>query len=292
MSDTASVIAAALGAAGDTSAITDVARVGGGMISRAARITTGRGSYLLKWLDGALPGVFAAEAQGLGLLAECGAVRIPTVLAHHNGENGETSFLLLEWLDTGAPTAQMWATLGERLAHLHSRTGPAYGLDHDNYIGTTPQQNAQNDDWLAFFRDQRLGPQIALAERNGLLPTGRAKQLDQLLGRLDRWLGEHQPAASLLHGDLWQGNVLCLAGGQPALIDPAVYHGDRETDLAYSALFQGFPSRFYSAYHAAWPLPDGWRERVPIYNLYHLLNHLNIFGETYGPHVDAVLRRM
>jgi fructosamine-3-kinase len=185
----------------------------------------------------------------------------------------------------------VFEALGRQLAMLHRATAPAYGLDHDNYLGIMPQLNSWMESWAAFFRERRLRVQVELARRKGHLSGQRARRMERLLDQLDTWLGGHTPPSSLLHGDLWGGNVLAGPGGAPALIDPAVSYGDREAELAYTALFGGFPAAFYRAYDEAWPLPDGWQERRDLYNLYHLVNHLNHFGERYGEAVDVVLRQ-
>jgi protein-ribulosamine 3-kinase len=312
----------ALRLAGDMSSLRGWAPVGGGMISQAARITSERGEYLLKWGGRGLRRFFEVEARGLALLAAAGAVRVPKVLAwhdptpttddqppttdyqEHRTENpsttkyglqaaDETGFILLEWLPTppNADRVVAFEALGRQLAALHRATAPAYGLDHDNYLGIVSQPNGWMGSWAAFFCDRRLRPQGELAGRNGHLSGERALRLGRLLDRVDTWLGGHTPPPALLHGDLWSGNVLLGPGGAPALIDPAVSYADRETELAYTALFGGFPETFYRAYDETWPLPDGWQERRMLYNLYHLLNHLNHFGERYGEAVDAVLRR-
>jgi fructosamine-3-kinase len=145
--------------------------------------------------------------------------------------------------------------------------------------------------WRTFFRERRLGFQAELARRHGLLAGERARRLERLMERLDSWIDDGIVQPALLHGDLWGGNFIVGLGGLPALIDPAVCYGDREADLAFTTLFGGFPERFYRAYYEAWPLPAGWQERRDLYNLYHLLNHLNLFGESYGGAVDATLRR-
>jgi fructosamine-3-kinase len=176
------------------------------------------------------------------------------------------------------------------LAAQHRVLSPSFGLDDDNFIGANPQPNQRSDNWLTFFREQRLGFQMELARRNNLLPAQRARRLETLLNRLGDWLPA-QPPASLLHGDLWGGNWLATASGEPALIDPAVYYGHREADLAFTELFGGFPAAFYTAYKAAWPPDPGYKERKDLYNLYHLLNHLNLFGEGYGGSVDSILQQ-
>jgi fructosamine-3-kinase len=309
--------AKALRLAGDTTQLHAQTPVGGGSIGQAFRLRTERGDYLLK-LDGrGLPGFAAAEARGLALLAATRAVRVPAVLAYHDAESTAderppaslgntprpvagrgssgvgTSFILLEWLAAPPQTDQaaVAEVLGSQLAALHRATAPAYGLDHDNYIGATPQPNGWMPSWLAFFRERRLGFQAQLARQNGHLRGERAQRMEHLLDRLGEWIDDHTTQPALLHGDLWGGNFIVGPGGAPALVDPAAYHGDREADLAMTRLFGGFPASFYRAYESAWPLPAGWQDRVDLYNLYHLLNHLNLFGEGYGAQVDAVLRR-
>jgi fructosamine-3-kinase len=308
-------IAEALRLAGDTTPLREQAPVGGGMISQVRRLRTDRGEYLLKTGDHGRRGFFTAEARGLKLLASAGAVRVPDVLAFRDAESeagdlrletcrspqasslkppaARKGFILLEWLAAPphADRERAAAVLGHQLAALHRATAPAFGLDHDNYLGTSPQPNGWMGSWLAFFRERRLGIQAELARRHGLLPSQRAKRLERLMGRLDTWIDDRAVQPSLMHGDLWGGNFILGPWGGPALIDPAVSYGDRETELGYTALFGGFPEAFYQAYDEAWPLPAGWLERRDLYNLYHLLNHLNLFGEGYGAQVDAVLRR-
>lgn len=305
------IIAQALRQAGDDTPIRERAAVGGGSINQALRLRTARGEYLLKIGGRGLPGFFAAEARGLALLAGTGTVRVPAVLAYgeprtENQEPrtisspdigsqlsvlGSEGYILLEWLAAPphANRARASEQLGAGLAELHRTLAAVYGLDQDNYIGATLQPNGVMDRWLMFFRDRRLGYQAELARRNGRMTGQRAQHMDQLLGRLGEWIDDRAVQPALLHGDLWGGNFIVGPGGAPALIDPAVYYGDREADLAMTRLFGGFPAGFYQAYAAAWPLAAGWRERVDLYNLYHLLNHLNLFGEGYGTQVDATL---
>lgn len=317
MSEADDLIRAALRLAGDDSSIRQRAGVGGGSISQALRLRTGRGDYLIKLGGRGRPGFFAAEARGLGLLAGTGAVRVPAVLGFRDAElttddrpptTGtdadrsvlgrrssavDASYILLEWLEPppAADRSKAGAALGTSLAALHRASADAYGLDHDNYIGATHQPNGWRDSWAAFFGEQRLGFQASLARQNGLLPPERAGRIERLVERLDRWIDDRATQPSLLHGDLWGGNFIVGPGGAPALIDPAAYYGDREADLAMTRLFGGFPASFYQAYAAAWPLPAGWQERVELYNLYHLLNHLNLFGGSYAAEVDATLAR-
>lgn len=271
--------------------LVDTTPVGGGSISNSVRgrLADGR-VVLVKWNSGALPGLFRTERRGLELLRATETLRVPTVLAQAETSRDEPAFIVLEWLGQGTSTSSVAEALGRGLAALHRVTATSYGLDHDNYIGANPQPNRQSGDWVTFFGEQRLGFQMELARRNGHLTSTRARWLEKLLVRLDNWL-PRQPPASLLHGDLWGGNWLTTGSGEPALIDPAVYYGHREAELAFTELFGGFPAAFYRAYQEVWPLEAGFEERREIYNLYHLLNHLNLFGEGYGSGVDSILRR-
>ena len=259
----------------------------GGDINTAARIETDRAAYFVKWNLRPQPRMFEVEAHGLRLLASVRAMRVPQVIAVID----QPPALVLEWIEPGSGKAAAAEELGRRLAQQHRSLGPAYGLDHDNYIGANPQTNALTDTWLDFFRQQRLGAQTELARSRGHLTPDRSQRLDRLMDQLDHWIDPAITSPSLLHGDLWGGNYLVDTNGQPVLIDPAVYYGDREAEIAFTELFGGFSPRFYAAYNEAWPLDRGYTERRDLYNLYHLLNHLNLFGEGYGGSVDAILRR-
>jgi len=214
----------------------------------------------------------SAEAEVDGLRALGAVVRVPRILEHG------ADFILLEQLDL--KRSGDWSALARMLAALHRTTGPRFGWHTDNYIGATPQINSWRDDWSVFFKECRLAPQLALAKKNGYAV--------EIHGPL-KVLEGHKPKPSLLHGDLWAGNAGFIKEG-PVLFDPAVYYGDREADLAMTELFGGFPREFYEAYDEAWPLDDGYEQRKPMYNLYHLLNHLNLFGGGYLGQVEATLR--
>ncbi|WP_029215088.1 fructosamine kinase family protein [Kallotenue papyrolyticum] len=237
------------------------------------------------------PTPLEAEARGLHLLAATGVLRVPAVIGHLVVPQGE--LLISEWIETDARGNQQAAAerLGAELAALHRHSAPCYGLDHHNYCGATPQRNTPYRSWLAFWRDERLAFQRDLALQRGLLPPQRQRRLERLMERLDLWIADALTQPALLHGDLWSGNWLIDTQGRPVLIDPAVSYGDREAELALCDLFGGFPETFWRAYAECWPLPAGAAERRPLYQLYHLLNHLNLFGESYGAQVDAVLRR-
>jgi protein-ribulosamine 3-kinase len=249
-------------------------RVGGGCIHRCYAVRIDGAARFLKVNEASYADAFAAEADGLCALRAAG-LAAPEALAH--GVCGDEGFLLLEHLDLDGPVD--FAALGRSLAEAHRRPGARFGWQRDNYIGATPQHNGWSDDWAAFWRERRLQPQLALAEVNGVhLETNG----------LDELLKGHQPQASLLHGDLWSGNVGFTPAG-PVVFDPAVYYGDREADLAMSELFGGFPPAFYAAYNDAFPLDGGYVKRKHLYNLYHLLNHLNLFGGGYLGQVEATL---
>jgi fructosamine-3-kinase len=266
--------------------IRSIMPVGGGDINEAARVETPDARYFVKWNFRPRPRMFEAEARGLNLLAAAQALRIPRVVAVIK----QPAALILEWIDLGTNKAAAAEALGRGLAQQHRSTAPTYGLDHDNYIGSTPQQNTPARSWIEFYRDRRLGAQRDLAQRNGYLTLDRAVGLNRVMDRLDEWIDADKTVPSLLHGDLWGGNYLIDAQGQPVLIDPAVYYGDREAEIAFTELFGGFGAQFYAAYDEAWPLDRGYADRRDLYNLYHLLNHLNLFGEGYGGSVDAILR--
>jgi fructosamine-3-kinase len=267
--------------------IRSITSVGGGDINEAARVETAIGRYFVKWNSRPRPRMFQAEARGLNLLAAANALRIPRVIAAID----QPAALVLEWIDLGSNKSAAAEALGRGLAQQHRSVAELYGLDHDNYIGSTPQRNTQARSWIEFYRDQRLGAQRDLAQHNGYLTPDRARRLDQVLAHLEQWIDDAAIVPSLLHGDLWGGNYLIDAQGNPVLIDPAVYYGDREAEIAFTELFGGFGARFYAAYNEAWPLDRGYAERRDLYNLYHLLNHLNLFGEGYGGSVDAILRQ-
>jgi len=260
--------------------------VSGGDINAAWHVETASGQHcFIKWNPRPLPHLFEVEAHGLQLLAHTQALRVPRVLAVID----QPPALVLEWIEPGANRSAAEA-LGRGLAQQHRSIGTVFGLDHDNYIGATPQINTPAASWLEFFRVRRLGEQAKLAQARGHLPPDRARRLDRVLANLDRWINP-MVTPSLLHGDLWGGNYLIDTSGQPVLIDPAVYYGDREAEIAFTELFGGFGARFYAAYNEAWPLDHNYAERRDLYNLYHLLNHLNLFGEGYGSAVDAILWR-
>jgi len=262
--------------------------VSGGSINQSYRLDGRDGtSYFVKLNDAPHHAAFVAEAIGLAAIAATDTLRVPTLLDH--GSAGQQSFLVLEHLDLHSSGDAK--TLGTRLAALHRHTAPQFGFSQDNLIGTTEQPNTWTDDWITFWREQRLGFQLELAAKNGY--GGEIRQLgERLLGELPAFFEGYTPQPSLLHGDLWSGNHAYLADGTPVIFDPAAYYGDRECDLAMSELFGGFPADFYTAYHAAWPLDAGYAKRRDLYNLYHLLNHANLFGGGYVRQAEGLMKRL
>jgi fructosamine-3-kinase len=264
-------------------------RVAGGSINRCYRWPSGAGPVFVKVAASAAAPMLEAEAAGLAELAGAQAVRVPRVLAC--GRTDAASFLALEWLAAGAASEASEERLGARLAAQHAVTAPQHGWWRDNTIGSTPQANGTLASWAEFFRERRLRPQLTLAVANGLgsLLAGPG---ERLLAGVEALLGTHRPPASLLHGDLWGGNWFATADGEPAIFDPAVYYGDRETDVAMTQLFGGFGPRFYQAYAASAPLPPGAELRCELYNLYHVLNHANLFGASYAMSARATMERL
>lgn len=288
----AGAISQTLETAGDPSAIRSVRRVAGGDINAAACVETGQSAYFIKWNPEPLPNLFEVEARGLELLAAPGAIRVPAVFGYGESQNGRPAFIVLEWIEQGnAGRSVVGETLGRQLAQLHRETAPHFGLDHDNYIGALPQPNGPLDSWVDFYRERRLGFQRELAREKGLMPRERDRRLGQVMDQLDRWIDDDDVRPSLLHGDLWGSNYLVDARSRPVLIDPAVYYGHREIELAFTELFGGFPAGFYAAYDEAYPLAPDYEERRPLYQLYHLLTHLNLFGASYAGSVDRILQR-
>lgn len=276
---------------GDDSPITRLTPIGGGDINLAAQVVTQRQTYCVKWHNSPPAGFFESEARGLARLAEAACIRVPRVIGWGAVPDATTAYLILEWIERVGKSDRSAEKLGRKLACQHLAKQPHYGLDHDNFIGRLPQPNHVSDSWLEFYRTQRLGVQRDLAMQQGRLPAHRAHLLDRLIETLDEWIDECSCQASLLHGDLWGGNWMTTTGDEPVIFDPAVYAGCREADLAMTTLFGRFPQDFYDAYREVFPFKAGYEERQPLYHLYSLLCHLNLFGEGYGSAIDDILRR-
>ncbi len=251
--------------------------IGGGCINTTQRLRDGERSFFLKLNSASLIAMFEAEADGLQALAASDTLRVPRPICH--GVASGQAYLVLEYIEMGHAGGSSAALAGRQLAQMHRCSDARFGWIRDNTIGSTPQQNAPHHDWIHFWRAQRLGFQLQLAEQNGY---GRVLQpLGERLLEQFPVLIEHAPVPSLLHGDLWGGNLAYDQAGNPVIFDPAVYYGDREADLAMTELFGGFSRDFYAAYQEAWPLDPGYPVRKRLYNLYHILNHLNMFGGGY-----------
>lgn len=288
-----STVESALRTYGDPGPLQPPHPVSGGDIGQSFRLETPAGRYFLKFRTEAPAGIFTAERDGLERLARNSrSVQIPEVIAHEGPEKTGTGWILMEWIEPSSIQPHgMAETLGRGLAELHQHTSSVYGLERNNFIGLLPQPNRQREKWADFYRDCRLLPQMEIAGKRNRLPPDRNRLLNRLLDRLDNWLDDSTISPSLLHGDLWGGNWMVGPGGAPYLIDPAVYYGHREVDLAFTELFGGFPNRFYDAYREAFPLKTDYQDRKPLYQLYYLLVHLNHFGESYGSSVDRILKR-
>jgi len=274
-------------ATGVTAGLDQHGSVGGGCINQAARIRYGDTSYFVKLNSASGHDMFAAEAQGLGELSRCKALKIPAPVCV--GSDNQSAWLVMEDLALGGHGSAV--ALGEGLASMHRITRDRYGWDIDNTIGSTLQENAWADNWIDFWRERRLGFQLELAGRHGA-GSGLMSKGELLLEDFPALFDGHIPEASLLHGDLWSGNQAYTVTGEPAIYDPAVYYGDREADIAMTELFGGFGRDFYNAYNNAWPMDTGYAVRKTLYNLYHILNHYNMFGGGYGSQAQRMIESL
>ena len=263
--------------------------IGGGSINTAFMLEGADARYFVKLNSATRLAMFEAEAEGLRELTQARTVRVPEPVCC--GVTDSQAYLVMEHIALGSGTTHTAEVLGQQLAALHRITRAFHGWEHDNTIGSTPQINTPSSDWVAFWDRQRLGYQLELAAQQGY--GGRLQQQgERLRAHLPQLLADHAPAPSLLHGDLWSGNAAADAKGAPVIFDPAVYYGDRETDIAMTELFGGFSTRFYQAYDEAYPLPTDYPLRKTLYNLYHVLNHLNLFGGGYLAQAEQMLDRL
>lgn len=287
-------------ATGRTARIEGRRGVGGGCIHDSGLVELDDGRrFFVKSNAAPLPRIFELEREGLEALRATETLRVPEVLGVGGGQGGVPAFLVLEAIETGTPASGFMEGFGRGLAFLHSvpatAAGPegrTFGFGNDNYLGATPQPNGWCHGWVDFWHRHRLGHQLELARSQGRSTHQLDHLGDRLMERLEGLIGEPDEPAALLHGDLWGGNYLVDGRGQPVLVDPAAYYGRREADLAMTRLFGGFDSRFYAAYHEVWPLAPGSEERLAVYELYHLLNHLNLFGSGYLSGCLARLRQL
>lgn len=261
--------------------------VTGGDINRAYLLITSKGRFFLKMNSGPhAQSMFQTEQKGLEMLASTGAVRTPKIVGVVSSPNH--SGLLMEHIEVGYRPNGFWGEFGAQLADLHRFTSDRFGLDHDNFIGRLPQPNERNATWAEFYQYERLQPQMLMASLDKKLTVKDLNGFEKIFAKLPDLCPDEPPA--LTHGDLWSGNFLCSAGGGPVLIDPAVSFAHREMDLAMSRLFGGFDRPFYRSYEDVWPLEPGFEGRLPIYQLYYLLVHVNLFGGSYVDRVRNILR--
>lgn len=265
------------------------AAVGGGCINAAYRLEGEAGVFFVKTNGADKAAMFEAEAAGLDEILGSKTLRAPKPVAH--GVSGDTAWLALEYIEMGNGASGGLRALGEKLAALHRVTRDEFGWDRDNTIGSTPQVNTREKDWVSFYHSHRLEYQLRLAAAQGHR-GGFQRKAERLLSDLELFFRDYRPVASLLHGDLWGGNFGFDTGGNPVVFDPAVYYGDREADLAMTELFGGFGADFYAAYREAWPLDGGYAVRKNLYNLYHVLNHLNLFGGGYRSQAEGIIERL
>lgn len=261
----------------------------GGCINKAHIFFDDTQQFFVKSNHDVYAAMFVAEAEGLFELAKAGVIRVPTPICW--GSTADIAYLVLEYIEFGVQSETASADLGVQLAHLHRITASRFGWSRDNTIGITPQHNAWEDSWTVFWREHRLGFQLQLAISNGHHGPLIAK-LERVLEGVSMILAEHKPQPALLHGDLWGGNFAADTTGRPVIFDPAVYYGDREVDVAMTELFGGFGACFYSAYKGGYPLAAGYGVRKTLYNLYHVLNHVNLFGGGYARQAERMANEL
>ncbi len=263
--------------------------ISGGDINAAFRFQGVSSSYFVKLNHANRQAMFEAEFMGLQALTETSTVAVPKPLVH--GVTDDVSFLILEYLTLMRTTSASERVLGQQLAQLHLKRQPHFGWHIDNTIGSTNQPNARSNNWVNFWREQRLGFQLQLAAKNGY--SSRLQSLgEKLCEQLGDFFVDYKPQPSLLHGDLWVGNSASIAGNLPVIFDPACYFGDRETDLAMTELFGGFGRDFYAAYNDVWQLDAGYKTRKTLYNLYHILNHVLLFGGSYVSQAEKMMQNL
>ncbi len=266
---------------------TDMQHIGGGRLNQSFKLADTKRSFFVKLNEVPRLAMFEAEAAGLQEILSTQSVLAPRLICHGIAEN--QAFLVLAHLDLRSYGDA--ATLGHQLAQMHRTTQNTFGWHRDNTLGSTPQLNVQTMAWPGFLRGQRIGFQLRLAAKNGYGGQLQAHG-EKLLANLGVFFTDYQPQPSLLHGDLWGGNHAYLVDGRPVIFDPAVYYGDRECDLAMTELFGGFAPAFYAAYREVWPLDAGYAVRKTLYNLYHVLNHANLFGGGYPAQAEQMIARL
>ena len=271
-------------ASGEQFDFVDARSVGGGCINEAYQLRSQGGTVFVKLNQATAWDMFEAEAEGLRELAATKTIRVPEPICH--GVSDDRAFLVLEYIEMGGRGSEI--ERGRQLAQLHRHTGGRFGWKRKNTIGSTPQVNMLQDDWVTFLRKHRLGYQLDLAMHNGLRIRGGGELLD----RLKSFFNGYTPIPSLLHGDLWSGNMDYSVDGEPVIFDPATYFGDREAEFGLAEMFGGFGRAFYQGYGEVWPLDTGYQTRKELYRLYHTINHYNLFGGGYGSSAQGIVDRL
>jgi fructosamine-3-kinase len=261
--------------------------VGGGCINQGYKISGNGSNYFVKLNQASQVEMFAAEAMGLEQMYATQTITVPKPICWGVVEN--SCYIVLQWLDLGGGNSHVWEEMGRQLAAMHKiGKSDRFGWDRNNTIGSTPQINTWMDNWADFFARERIGYQLKLAKRRGGSFPDTAKVIEAVRERL----ADRQPQPSLVHGDLWSGNAAVTTDGEPVILDPATYYGDREVDIAMSELFGGFPTAFYRGYNQVWELDKGYGQRKTIYNLYHILNHFNLFGGGYASQANRMIQQI
>ena len=268
-------------------AIASTQSVSGGCINQSYRVSGKGAEYFVKLNQATQVEMFAAEALGLEQMYATLTITVPKPICW--GTADSSSYIVLQWLDLGGGNNQSWTEMGRQLAAMHRQgRGGSFGWSRNNTIGSTPQINDWMDNWADFFAQQRIGYQLKLAQRRGGSFADPNRVIDAVRARL----ANRQPEASILHGDLWSGNAAIATDGSPVILDPATYYGDREADIAMTELFGGFPQTFYQGYSEVWQLDSGYQQRKSVYNLYHILNHFNLFGGGYGSQAKSIIKTL
>jgi fructosamine-3-kinase len=274
-------------ATGKSFTLENTRSVSGGCINQGYKLSGNGSHYFVKLNQASQVEMFAAEALGLKQMYATQTITVPKPICW--GVAGKSGYIVLEWLDLGGSNSQAWTEMGRQLAAMH-KTGISdrFGWDINNTIGSTPQINTWTDNWADFFAEHRIGYQLKLAKRRG----GSFPDPTRVVETVREILASREPQPSLVHGDLWSGNAAITTTGEPVILDPATYYGDREVDLAMSELFGGFPAAFYRGYNQVWKLDAGYQERKTLYNLYHILNHFNLFGGGYGSQANRMIQQI
>ncbi|MBR8826904.1 MAG: fructosamine kinase family protein [Gomphosphaeria aponina SAG 52.96 = DSM 107014] len=261
--------------------------VSGGCINQGYQLTGNGKTYFVKINHPSQVEMFAAEALGLKQMLATQTILVPGPLCW--GMTDKHSYLVLEWMEFGRGNTQSWEEMGRKLAAMHKAGGASqFGWERNNTIGSTPQLNPWTSNWADFFAEYRIGYQLQLAKGRG----GSFPATERVVGTVRQILAQINPQPSLVHGDLWSGNAAVTVAGEPVILDPATYYGDREVDLAMTELFGGFPAAFYHGYNEVWSLAEGYQQRKTLYNLYHILNHFNLFGGGYGSQAARMIEQI